>query len=41
MVAYQLYEDLGFNEVGLRRDYYPAFAGREDALVLAKEFVRE
>ncbi len=41
VVAYQLYEDLGFNEVGLRRDYYPAFAGREDALVLAKEFVRE
>lgn len=37
--AYGLYEDLGFNEIGLRRDYYPAYAGREDALVLAKEFV--
>lgn len=37
--AYGLYEALGFNEVGRRRDYYPDFSGREDALVLAKEFV--
>ncbi|MEX0941446.1 MAG: ribosomal protein S18-alanine N-acetyltransferase [Pseudomonadales bacterium] len=37
--ACSLYHDLGFNEVGVRKDYYPAFAGREDALVLAKEFV--
>jgi len=39
IVAYKLYEDLGFNEVGVRKDYYPAFAGREDALVLAREFL--
>ncbi|MCB1691823.1 MAG: ribosomal protein S18-alanine N-acetyltransferase [Pseudomonadales bacterium] len=38
-VAYSLYEGLGFNEVGVRRDYYPAFVGREDALVLAKEIL--
>lgn len=37
--AYRLYDALGFNEIGVRRDYYPDFAGREDALVLAKEFV--
>ena len=37
LVAYKLYESLGFNEIGVRRDYYPAFVGREDALVLARE----
>lgn len=37
-VAYNLYEDLGFNEIGRRKGYYPAFVGREDALVLALEF---
>ena len=38
-VAYKLYEKLGFNEVGVRHDYYPAFAGREDAIVLAIELI--
>ncbi|HET9121904.1 MAG TPA: ribosomal protein S18-alanine N-acetyltransferase [Acidiferrobacteraceae bacterium] len=33
--AYTLYTALGFNEVGVRRNYYPAARGREDALVLA------
>ena len=33
--AYRLYERYGFNEVGRRRDYYPAADGREDALVMA------
>ncbi|MDG9882903.1 ribosomal protein S18-alanine N-acetyltransferase [Pseudomonas sp. GD04058] len=33
--AYRLYERYGFNEVGRRRDYYPAPGGREDALVMA------
>ena len=33
--AYRLYERFGFNEVGRRRDYYPAVGGREDALVMA------
>lgn len=33
--ARRLYQRLGFNEVGLRRNYYPAPDGREDALILA------
>lgn len=33
--AYRLYERYGFNEIGRRRDYYPAAEGREDALVMA------
>lgn len=33
--AIQLYQSAGFNEIGLRKDYYPAKAGREDALVMA------
>jgi ribosomal-protein-alanine N-acetyltransferase len=31
----RLYERHGFQRVGLRRDYYPAPAGREDALILS------
>lgn len=31
----RLYERFGFRHVGKRRGYYPAKAGREDALVLA------
>ena len=30
-----MYDRFGFREVGLRRDYYPAVTGREDALFLA------
>jgi ribosomal-protein-alanine N-acetyltransferase len=32
--AIKLYASLGFETVGLRRHYYPAEAGREDALVM-------
>lgn len=32
--AVQLYERLGFDGLTLRRDYYPADHGREDALVM-------
>jgi len=35
LAAYRLYEQYGFNEVGRRRDYYPAVGGNEDALVMA------
>jgi ribosomal-protein-alanine N-acetyltransferase len=35
--AHALYRSLGFNELGVRRDYYPARKGREDGLVLALE----
>ena len=34
--AINLYLNHGFNEVGLRKDYYPAKQGREDAIVMAK-----
>jgi len=34
--ARALYEDEGFNELGNRRDYYPAGNSREDALILAR-----
>ncbi|MCW2486570.1 ribosomal protein S18-alanine N-acetyltransferase [Candidatus Symbiopectobacterium sp. NZEC127] len=33
--AIALYEQLGFNEVSLRRNYYPAANGREDAVIMA------
>ena len=35
VVAARLYESMGFNEVGVRKDYYPAPIGHEDARVLA------
>lgn len=35
IAAYRLYESLGFTEVGIRKDYYPAEEGREDAMILA------
>lgn len=33
--AIQLYHNRGFNELGIRKGYYPAEKGREDALILA------
>lgn len=33
--AIALYEDMGFNEIGVRKGYYPAENGREDAIMLA------
>jgi len=33
--AIALYESLGFNEATIRRNYYPAKDGREDAIVMA------
>ena len=35
--ALKIYEKSGFDEVGGRKDYYPAKFGREDALILAKQ----
>ncbi len=35
--AYRLYISLGFDEIGIRKNYYPARVGREDAIILAKE----
>ena len=33
--AVHLYHSHGFNEVGMRKSYYPSHDGREDALILA------
>ena len=35
--ALALYRKRGFNEVGMRKNYYPGEKGREDALILATE----
>ncbi|MEJ2087830.1 MAG: hypothetical protein P8Y69_05030 [Gammaproteobacteria bacterium] len=35
VVAAKLYDSLGFSEVGVRKGYYPAPIGQEDARVLA------
>ncbi len=37
LIAQNLYDQEGFNRIGLRKNYYPAEDGREDALVFAKE----
>ena len=34
-IAIQLYHERGFNELGIRNNYYPTEHGREDALILA------
>jgi ribosomal-protein-alanine N-acetyltransferase len=34
--ALALYRHFGFRQIGVRRGYYPASAGREDALVLTR-----
>lgn len=36
-VAISLYKKIGFNEIGIRKGYYPAENGREDAIMLALE----
>lgn len=33
--ARQLYDAMGFNEISIRRGYYPAAQGREDAVLMA------
>ena len=37
VAALTLYRERGFNEVGMRKNYYPGEKGREDALILAIE----
>ena len=36
--AIQFYQSMGFAKVGLRRGYYPASNGGEDAIVMARRF---
>lgn len=35
--ALTMYGGMGFNEIGTRKNYYPAAGGREDAIMLAME----
>lgn len=37
IAAINCYNSAGFNEIGSRKDYYPAADGREDALLFAKQ----
>ena len=37
--AIALYDQLGFNEIGRRPNYYPGKRGREDAIVMAIELL--
>jgi ribosomal-protein-alanine N-acetyltransferase len=37
--AISLYRKCGFNEIGVRSNYYPAAKGREDALIFACNLV--
>lgn len=37
--AKRLYLQSGFNEVGMRRNYYPAKNGREDAIIMARSLI--
>ena len=38
--AIALYRSEGFNEIGMRPNYYPAAKGREDAIVMAIELLK-
>ena len=39
--AQQLYQQLGFNEMSIRRGYYPAEQGREDAILMGLDLTSE
>ena len=39
-VAIKLYESLGFKRISMRKNYYPAVHGREDALILNYAIMR-
>lgn len=36
LAAIALYRSAGFSDIGLRRDYYPAHNGREDAILMGR-----
>jgi ribosomal-protein-alanine N-acetyltransferase len=40
MVARRLYESMGFNEFSVRKNYYPAAQGREDAILMGLALCR-
>ena len=35
VIARELYDSVGFRQIGIRKGYYPTHGGREDGLVLA------
>ncbi|MBI3562567.1 MAG: ribosomal protein S18-alanine N-acetyltransferase [Gammaproteobacteria bacterium] len=39
-VAISLYQSMGFNEVGVRLNYYPALRGRENAMIMALALIK-
>jgi ribosomal-protein-alanine N-acetyltransferase len=39
-VGRKLYASAGFSQIGLRKDYYPALRGKEDALVLRRALLK-
>lgn len=39
--AQELYKSEGFHELGVRKAYYPAEGGREDAIILAKYMAKK
>ena len=41
IAAINLYESSGYNEIGRRKNYYPADGGREDAIVMAKSLISD
>jgi ribosomal-protein-alanine N-acetyltransferase len=41
LAAINLYESMGFNEIAVRRNYYPAAFGHEDAQVMALDLRSE
>ena len=38
--AIGLYKKLRFDEIGIRKDYYPSYFGREDALILTRPLLQ-
>jgi len=38
-IGVTLYQNAGYNEIGLRKNYYPTENGREDAIVMAKQLI--
>src|SRR3954470_11929091 len=40
LAAIRLYQHMGFEQIGIRRGYYQAAEGREDAIVLKRELAR-
>jgi ribosomal-protein-alanine N-acetyltransferase len=37
--AQKLYSKVGFNEMSVRKDYYPAYSGREDAILMGLDLL--